>query len=249
MTGYWRPAHALTALRNQINAACPNRSKVSDGTIGDAAHRATQSFHNPDANGIVRAMDITHDPARGMDINRFTDLLVASGDDRILELIANGLYWHHSNPRWVKYNGDNPHTSHFHISVKAPSAGGDNGRAWNLPGFGGGVVTQPPPPAPAPSGPSLGPWPLPAGHWFGDWRGPERQHGGYYAHERPWVQAIQRKLQALGCTGDQRPAWADGRWDPPTTAAMAEFQRRHRAHQTTLWGQCWPDDYAHLRSL
>ncbi|MFD1145987.1 peptidoglycan-binding domain-containing protein [Saccharothrix hoggarensis] len=243
----WRLAHSLTALRNQINAACPNRSKISDGTIGDAAHARTQSFHNPDSNGIVRAMDITHDPAGGMDIDKFTDVLVASGDGRILELIANGLYWHFENPRWVTYYGENKHRSHFHISVKAPSQGGDDGRAWNLPGFGGGIVT--PPPAPAPPRPSVPAWPLQPGHWFGDWRGPERQHGGYYAHERGWVTAIQRKLQALWCTSDRRPEWADGRWDPPTTAAMAEFQRRYRPNHTTLWGQCHSDDWAHLFSV
>jgi hypothetical protein len=40
----------------------PERSKESDGSIGNAEHSARQSDHNPDQFGIVRAIDITNDP-------------------------------------------------------------------------------------------------------------------------------------------------------------------------------------------
>jgi hypothetical protein len=134
---------ALVTLRSQINARWPNRSKASDGWIGDPAHAARQSYHNPDKNGWVHALDITHDPDGGVNINTFTDELAASGDSRILELIANALYWHHSNKRWVKYNGSNPHRAHFHISAK-PGTTAMNGSNWNLPSL-RGVVAQPHP--------------------------------------------------------------------------------------------------------
>lgn len=118
---------------------------------------------------------------------------------------------------------------------------------WDLLVHGRASLPAGTPQNPAPSAPRAVPaWPLPSDHWFGDWRGPEQQHGGYYESERPWVQMIQRALQQLGCTGDQRPEWADGRWDQPTTDAMVEFQRRFRPNSTTLWGQCWSDDWADL---
>lgn len=139
----WRPARSLTTLRDQINARFPARSKRSDGVLGDTAHSARASFHNPDANGIVRAMDITHDPGKGVDIDEFTDQLVASRDPRIHELIANGLYWSKASRRWVKYHGSNAHRLHFHITVVAPAAGGDSTTPWNLPVLSKPTLTPP----------------------------------------------------------------------------------------------------------
>ena len=43
----WRLARSLETLRAQINRIAPNRSKVSDGTIGDAKHASRSSDHNP----------------------------------------------------------------------------------------------------------------------------------------------------------------------------------------------------------
>lgn len=126
---------ALATLRDQFNRRYPNRSKLSDGWIGDPAHAARASYHNPDKNGWVHALDVTHDPKNGVDIDRITDELVASNDNRILELIANGLYWSYKNRRWVKYNGSNPHRKHFHITVKPGLATALDGRAWGLASF------------------------------------------------------------------------------------------------------------------
>src|SRR5215472_9581086 len=61
----WRVAKSLARLRTQINDAFPQRSKSSDGTIGDAAHASRSSDHNPwivdDGIGVVSAFDVTHD--------------------------------------------------------------------------------------------------------------------------------------------------------------------------------------------
>ena len=46
-------------LREQIDDAYPDRSRVSDGWLGDARHSARTSDHNPDAEGWVRAIDIS----------------------------------------------------------------------------------------------------------------------------------------------------------------------------------------------
>lgn len=126
---------ALVTLRDQFNRRYPNRSKASDGWIGDTAHSERESYHNPDGNGWVHAADFTHDPKNGMDIDRLTDELVASRDPRILELIANGLYWSYKQPKWVKYYGSNQHNKHFHITVKPGLATAIDPRPWNLASF------------------------------------------------------------------------------------------------------------------
>lgn len=148
----WRVAESLQTLLNQFNSRYPTRSKASDGSIGDAAHASRSSDHNPwfvkNGQGIVTARDFTHDPAKGMDIDRLTDELAASRDPRIKYIIANG-YILDSRPgnnpwRWMKYSGSNPHNKHFHLSVNTHNC--DDTRPWNLPSFGGGA----PAPAPAP---------------------------------------------------------------------------------------------------
>ena len=114
----WRVARSLIVLRDQINAAYPDRSRASDGTIGDAAHAASFSDHNPDRYGIVRALDITHDPGHGCVIDQLTDAPVARRDERISYLIANRLI---TGPEygwgWASYDGADPHTNHLHLSV------------------------------------------------------------------------------------------------------------------------------------
>ena len=48
-------------LREQIDDLYIERSRKSDGWIGDTRHSARKSDHNPDENGIVRGLDITSD--------------------------------------------------------------------------------------------------------------------------------------------------------------------------------------------
>jgi hypothetical protein len=129
----WRVAQSLLVLREQINTAWPNRSKASDGTIGDPAHRAegSGSDHNPNHAGVVCALDVTHDPANGVDIDKLSDALAASKDPRIKYIIANGMILVPPDYGWVwkPYNGANPHTSHMHISVYGNY---DNPAKWNI---------------------------------------------------------------------------------------------------------------------
>src|SRR3954469_14339906 len=89
----WRLADALVTLRAQVNVRWPNRSKKSDGTIGDEAHASRSSDHNPwvkdGAMGVVTAEDITHDPASGCDSYVLAQQLLDSRDDRIKYIISN----------------------------------------------------------------------------------------------------------------------------------------------------------------
>lgn len=188
---------ALVVLRDQIDAAFPNRSKVSDGWLGDAAHAARASYHNPDAQGWVYARDFTHDPAHGLDINKFTDELVASSDGRILELIANGLYWHWQQPHWVKYTGTNPHNKHFHITARLGGLAFDV-RRWDLPALRGtnvGVISIPKP-------------------------GSMLSRGSQGVEVRRLQEILNRRFPAYS------KLRLDGDYGPATEAVVKEFQRR-----------------------
>lgn len=128
----WRVANSLLTLRDQIDAAWPDRSRASDGTIGDAAHAASVSDHNPDQFGVVRALDITHDPIHGCDIDQLSDALANSHDERISYIIACRLI---TGPAydwaWYDYDGDDPHANHLHLSVVNTSQA-DSTYPWNI---------------------------------------------------------------------------------------------------------------------
>jgi len=117
---------AGTQLRAEINRLYPKRDKTSDGWIGDSAHAAVNSQHNPDPDtGIVRAVDIDED-LRGrrrpdpIDANRIAWQIIKAGkagDTRLWYVIFEGKIWSKSNAWKSKpYTGINAHNSHIHIS-------------------------------------------------------------------------------------------------------------------------------------
>jgi hypothetical protein len=61
MSNTYRLCKAGQQLRLQVDDSYPDRDKSSDGWIGDTSHKARRSDHNPDAKGIVRAIDIDRD--------------------------------------------------------------------------------------------------------------------------------------------------------------------------------------------
>mgnify|MGYP007100117331 CR=1 FL=1 len=128
-----RLAKSLVVLRDQINALAPNRSKASDGWIGDARHAASKSEHNPNAAGVVRAIDVTHDPRNGIDNGTIADILRRSADPRLYYVISNGRIASSGGP-WRKYNGSNKHDHHFHVSVVADPKLYDSTKPWALDG-------------------------------------------------------------------------------------------------------------------
>ena len=151
----WRVAKSLETLRDQVNAKFPGRDKSADGGIGNAEHSARTSDHNPDDDGVVKARDITHDPKHGMDAGILANVLIASRDPRIKYIIWNRQIisgdagpspW---QPR--KYIGKNPHTHHFHVSVKAAGKFFDDVSPWAMPGTAAPKIpTLPQPSAPRP---------------------------------------------------------------------------------------------------
>lgn len=150
-------------------------------------------------------------------------------------------------PGWADGLWESPTTdaiNSWQRAVGRPQTGRADKADWDLLILGRGGAPAPTPTPPA--GRVAPKFPLPADHWFGDWRGGPKQHGGFYESEMGWVREIQWALQRWGYA-PAAPEWADGKWDPPTTEAMAAWQRDHMPG-TTFYGQCWWDDWAKLLS-
>lgn len=138
----WRNAYASNVLVDEVNARWPGRSKVSDGTIGDAAHASRSSDHNPwvkaDGVGVVRARDIT---ANGVDAEWLAEhfrQLGILGDNRLTGggyvIYAGRIASEREGWRWRNYTGSNQHHSHVHISFSRDRAGYDSRRPWGIAG-------------------------------------------------------------------------------------------------------------------
>lgn len=113
MSWYLNPA--LTNFRDEVNARWPNRDKRSDGTIGDLAHQATNSDHNPDPDGSVDAWDMDVD---GVDV--WACINAALKHESIQYVIYNrkitSRSWGLGN--WRDYTGPSPHTEHVHFNTR-----------------------------------------------------------------------------------------------------------------------------------
>ena len=128
-------------LRNQINKRWPKRDKRSDGWIGDKAHVARTSDHNPDARGLVHALDIDADldPKDPGAAQRLANQIVAyaasgiPGSNRIKYVVfnnflASGTY---ANSMWTWRKGNWGHEHHIHVSFS--TKGENNAQTYPLP--------------------------------------------------------------------------------------------------------------------
>ncbi len=122
-------------LRKQVDRRWPKRDRRSDGWIGDRAHQARKSDHNPDSKGFVHALDIDADLDKNdpKAAQRLANQLVAyaksgkPGADRIKyvvfnDRIASGTY---KNTYWEWRGSGYGHRHHIHVSFtnKAPVTG------------------------------------------------------------------------------------------------------------------------------
>jgi hypothetical protein len=114
----WRVAECLVILRAEADAVAPERDRTYDGTLGDAAHAARASRHNPNAHGVVCARDITHDPEHGMDVRSLFTFLCAHPHPELAYIITNGQTASKAGG-WKpkKYGGADMHLRHIHIAV------------------------------------------------------------------------------------------------------------------------------------
>lgn len=108
---------ALATLTREINERWPDRDRTSDGWIGDAAHQATNSQHNPDPDGSVDAIDIDVD---GINVQMVLNAAIKH------EATQNVIYNRRITSRsysgglgtWHPYNGKNPHDKHIHVDTR-----------------------------------------------------------------------------------------------------------------------------------
>jgi hypothetical protein len=106
------PQPAALAVLRQATALKPNRNKASDGLLPSAAH-ITQSPNSDHNTGF--AVDLTHDPRRGIDC--FTIYEKLKADKRVKYLIFHGKIWSEKSGE-SRYTGSNQHEKHLHISIK-----------------------------------------------------------------------------------------------------------------------------------
>ena len=131
-----RLSKAAEQLRSEINAKYPKRDKRSDGWIGDTAHNARKSDHNPDKQGWVRAIDVDSDLVKGSSKESWLlaeqiKTIALKGDKRISYVIhQHRIASPRQNWAWRVYKGANPHVSHIHISFD--KSGDLNGKAFGL---------------------------------------------------------------------------------------------------------------------
>lgn len=143
MADGWRLARSLDVLRDEILAVAPGTT-VWD--LGDPDHQQRNSDHNPNAAGVVCAIDVLGDG--GLDLAAFAEHVRTSGHvaakyaihDRRIASRSRG--W-----RWRRYRGSNPHTSHVHVSVGRGPDGQSTGpyddtSSWGLAATVGGDVIR-----------------------------------------------------------------------------------------------------------
>lgn len=139
----YRRAYALDELVAEADAAAPHRRTTSDGWIGDTRHQeeGSGSDHNPwvtlAGQGIVRAEDLTNDPALGLPA-AFERARAAAHAGRLPQLVNGGYLilagriTAEDFSRWHVYLGADPHVSHGHVSVSLHPAGFDSRARWGL---------------------------------------------------------------------------------------------------------------------
>ena len=117
-----RATPAAIAVLRQATALWPKRKKASDGLLPSKAH--VHQNPNSDHNSGY-AVDLTHDPERGVDcLFLFTEL---RKDPRVKYLIFKGRIWSVTNGE-RSYKGSNPHNKHLHISINEGC--GDDTSPW-----------------------------------------------------------------------------------------------------------------------
>jgi hypothetical protein len=132
-------APSLVALRAEFNARFPGRDKASDGWIGDAAHSARESDHNPDEEGMVHALDLDEDTDgnptdTGGELSWFAEHLRTQRDPRVKYVIYEGqIFAGRNGPSpwvWRTYVGTNLHRKHLHVSVVYDAVGETDQSPW-----------------------------------------------------------------------------------------------------------------------
>jgi hypothetical protein len=139
----------LVQLRTDMNNLCPNRSKASDGWVGNSAHQQNSSDHNWDETGNVpirdadkveevHAVDLTKDlrePNLTMEmvVQHVLSRCRSGAEKRLRYIIFDRRIWRASNDwRQEKYSGSSPHTEHAHFSASYETKLEADTSSWRL---------------------------------------------------------------------------------------------------------------------
>lgn len=209
------PAPACVHALSDATRRWPNRSRASDGILGDARHQKRKSDHN-----LGNAFDVTHDPASGCD----GDYIAACAlrDPRVKYVIFNRRIWNRQrgDTGWRPYHGSNPHNHHCHVSIVATAR--NDVRPWEW-APGGKAPSQPAkrgPQAPKKDAPS------PVEHRTFPGVALSRGMRGEL------VTAVQERLKRL--RWDIHP---DGLFGADTERIVRAFQKRHDLHVDGVIGR------------
>lgn len=136
----WRPAKSVYTLKTQLDVAYPGWTFL--GFKGDDRHASVPSDHNPNAQGVVCALDIG--PGGKLEIHKLADNIVAKPHSNLKYIISKGRIaeWQYGF-KWRAYGGRDPHDTHIHVSVgRGPDGQSvqpyDSTVKWNI-----GVIDMP----------------------------------------------------------------------------------------------------------
>ncbi len=192
-------APALVALFAFANTRWPGRPKAADGTIGDAAHAARESQHNPNRDptdrvpdGMVTAADVgmTKVPGRAL-------VAILIRDPRVWYVIHDGFIWSRTHGFEKREYEGAPHDKHVHVSLVQTAQACRDASPWG----GSSPKPQPKPEPPKPDKETLS--------------GPRTIQRG---DKGELVAALQRFLGVDPATGH---------FGPLTKAQVKRYQRGH----------------------
>jgi hypothetical protein len=145
----WILIAAGKSLMAEFDVIAPDRDHASDGTIGNAAHAAEVSDHNPDETGSVPIHDADHiNEVHAIDVDsdlrtpgltmeyvvQFILLRCRSGaEKRLRYIIYNRRIWEADNG-WKQraYTGASAHTEHAHFSFSYTTSLEASTVSWHL---------------------------------------------------------------------------------------------------------------------
>ena len=137
--GRWAVAPTLARLRFELLAAYPALRPRDIASIGDARHQATDSDHNPDGRGYVRALDIHKIDHGGVPLEWLALFLRLVGEGNSQRLNPGGYVIYNrrkasaeSGWHWRPYRGENPHADHVHVSCSRKPAYYGLQHRWNV---------------------------------------------------------------------------------------------------------------------
>ncbi|MBU2669438.1 hypothetical protein KOI35_38590 [Actinoplanes bogorensis] len=145
----WILVPCLVKLRSEFDMIAPNRDKTSDGSVGDSAHSAEVSDHNPDETGNVpirdadkinevHAIDVDVDlRTPGLTMEQVVQFLLgrcrSGAETRLRYIIYNRRIWSASTSwRQQAYTGANPHDHHAHFSSSYETNREASQVSWHL---------------------------------------------------------------------------------------------------------------------